>query len=258
MTASVVYHERTVPLAGDPLAAAARFARHAAAPVSVYEHDGAWLCGSGVLAEIVLSWDEIRYRAGGEDWRVEAVDGAPLRVLARVLANLPVADWRAAGWAGFELGPRALGLPGPVGPDPLVHLVIPAREARLAADGALLRAAEAADLDTLAETIGGPADAQPGPAQPLADLDHGAEDYRRIVAGAVEDIQAGRFRKVILSRVVPVEGEIDLVATYERGRRGNTPARSFLLDLDGVRAIGFSPETVVEVGADGRVSTQPL
>ncbi|MCM3926325.1 salicylate synthase, partial [Frankia sp. AiPs1] len=128
----------------------------------------------------------------------------------------------------------------------------------LSADGALLRAAVAADLDTLAETIGGPSDAQPGPARPLADLDHGADDYRRIVAGAVEDIQAGRFRKVILSRVVPVEGEIDLVATYERGRRGNTPARSFLLDVDGVRAIGFSPETVVEVGADGRVSTQPL
>ncbi|MCM3925470.1 hypothetical protein ND748_27850, partial [Frankia sp. AiPs1] len=106
MTAPVIYHERTVPFAGDPLAAAARFARHAAAPVSVYEHDGVWLCGSGVLAEIVLSWDEIRYRVGGQDWRVEAVDGPALRVLARVLAGLPVADWRACGWAGFELGPR--------------------------------------------------------------------------------------------------------------------------------------------------------
>ncbi|WP_462202507.1 salicylate synthase [Frankia sp. CcWB3] len=257
MTAPVVYRERTVPLAGDLLAAAARFARHTAAPVTVYERDGEWHCGSGALAEAVVYWDEIRYRAGG-DWRVELVDGAPLRTLARVLAALPVAGWRACGWAGFELGPRALGLPGPVIPDPLIHLVIPAREARLSATGALLRAAEEADLDALAETLGGAAADEPGEPRPLANLDHDADDYRRMVARAVEDIQAGRLRKVILSRVVPVDGEIDLVATYERGRRGNTPARSFLLDLDGLRAIGFSPETVVEVDADGRVSTQPL
>ncbi|MCZ9349435.1 salicylate synthase [Streptomyces mutabilis] len=49
-----------------------------------------------------------------------------------------------------------------------------------------------------------------------------------------------------------------LPATYLAGRRANTPARSYLLDLGGYRAAGFSPETVLEVGEDGRVSTQPL
>jgi salicylate synthetase len=42
------------------------------------------------------------------------------------------------------------------------------------------------------------------------------------------------------------------------GRGHNTPARSFLLDLGGWQAAGFSPETVVEVAADGTASTQPL
>ncbi|WP_274535180.1 salicylate synthase [Pseudofrankia asymbiotica] len=257
MTAPVVYRERTVAGVGDPLAAAARFARGAAAPVTVYEQDGEWRCGSGALAEIVLYWDEIRYRMDG-GWRVEPVEGSPLRALARVLSVLPIADWRACGWAGFELGPRELGLPGPVSPDPLAHLVIPAREARLSATGVLLRAADPADLGVLAGILTGTADVEPGEARPLADLEHDADEYQRTVARAVEDIAAGRIRKVIASRVVPVEGEIDLVATYELGRRGNTPARSFLVDLAGERAIGFSPETVVEVGADGRVSSQPL
>ncbi|OHV29632.1 MULTISPECIES: salicylate synthase [Pseudofrankia] len=257
MTAPVVYRERTVPGVGDPLAAAARFARGAAAPVTVYEQDGEWRCGSGALAEIVLYWDEIRYRTDG-GWRVEPVEGSPLRALARVLSVLPIADWRACGWAGFELGPRELGLPGPVSADPLAHLVIPAREARLSATGALLRAADPADLDALAAILTGADAAVAGEARPLADLEHDADEYRRTVARAVEDIAAGRIRKVIASRVVPVEGEIDLVATYELGRRGNTPARSFLVDLAGERAIGFSPETVVEVSADGRVSSQPL
>ncbi|NED80675.1 salicylate synthase, partial [Streptomyces sp. SID11233] len=42
------------------------------------------------------------------------------------------------------------------------------------------------------------------------------------------------------------------------GRRRNTPARSYVLDLGGYRAAGFSPETVLEVAENGRVSTQPL
>ncbi|EIV91083.1 salicylate synthase [Frankia sp. QA3] len=261
MTASLVYRERAVPFTGDPLAAAARLARGAEAPFTVYERDGEWCYGSGALAEIVLYWDEIRYRSGG-GWRVEPVASAPLRALADVLATIPVADWRAYGWAGFELGPRTAGLPGPRSSEPLVHLIIPAREVRLTATGAALRAADPADLDLLAEALAAtpatPATGEAARPRPLADLEHGADDYRQTVARAVEDIRAGRLRKVILSRVVPVDGEIDLVATYERGRRGNTPARSFLLDLGGLRATGFSPETVVEVASDGRVSTQPL
>ena len=257
MTTPATYHERTLPAVDDPLAAAARFARQAAGPVTVYEQDGTWLCGSGALAEIVAHWDEVRYRGDGA-WRVEPADGAPLRALAHVLADLPIAGWRACGWAGFELGPRVLGLPGPADPEPLVHLVVPAREARLSATGTLLRAVDPAELDTLAGLLTTPDGGAPGESEALADLEHGAEDYRGAVARAVADIHAERLRKVILSRVVPVEGDIDLVATYVVGRRGNTPARSFLLDLAGRRVAGFSPETVVEVAADGRVSTQPL
>jgi salicylate synthase len=42
------------------------------------------------------------------------------------------------------------------------------------------------------------------------------------------------------------------------GRRRNTPARSFLLRMDGLEAAGFSPEIVVAVGEDGTVVSQPL
>ncbi|RCG28581.1 salicylate synthase [Sphaerisporangium album] len=84
--------------------------------------------------------------------------------------------------------------------------------------------------------------------------------YRRAVAHGIADIQAGLLDKAVLSRTVPLpEGtRVDFAASYLAGRRANTPARSFLLDLGGRRAAGFSPETVVEVDASGRVSTQPL
>ncbi|MCD5351436.1 salicylate synthase [Kineosporia mesophila] len=258
MSVPVGYQERTVPFGGDPIEASTRFARQAQGPVTVYEQDGAWLCGSGALAEVVLHWNEIRWWVDGLGWTSEPVGDEPLSRLAQVLAALPVPGWRACGWAGFELGPRAYGLAGPVTPDPLVHLIVPAQEIRFEPEGARLRARTVPELEALESLLGQSGTLITGRPQMLADLDHEADRYQQQVARAVADIHAGRLRKVIVSRAVPVQGEIDLAATYEQGRRGNTPARSFLIDIGNLAAVGFSPETVVEVSAQGRISTQPL
>nr|WP_241192625.1 salicylate synthase [Ralstonia solanacearum] len=82
--------------------------------------------------------------------------------------------------------------------------------------------------------------------------------YKEQVASAVREMQADAYQKVILSRPVEVPASLDVVSSYVEGRRTNTPARSFLLRDGGFEAYGFSPETVVEVSADGVVSTQPL
>ncbi|MBL7501841.1 salicylate synthase, partial [Frankia sp. CN7] len=272
------YQVTTVPLAADPLLVAARFARAATGPLVVYERGGEWSCCSGAAAEIVLGRREIRYRMGGTEWRAEPLGEDPLRRVRALLDALGLADWRAYGWAGFELSLVLRGLPVPAGTRSVLHLVVPEREARLAEGVATLRARGAADLVGLAQLVTGPepapdptdlgapdpgrpavAAAAPGSSgSPLVDNDADDVRYRAAVAAAVADIAAGQLQKVIVSRVVPVEADIDLVATYVAGRRGNTPARSFLLDVGGQRAAGFSPETVVEVSADGLVSSQPL
>jgi salicylate synthetase len=51
---------------------------------------------------------------------------------------------------------------------------------------------------------------------------------------------------------------LDFPSTYRLGRRHNTPARSFLLQLSGFRALGYSPELVAAVHDDGVVITEPL
>jgi len=73
-----------------------------------------------------------------------------------------------------------------------------------------------------------------------------------------DDIAAGRYHKVILSRCVDVPFALDFPSTYRLGRRHNTPARSFLLRLGGFRALGYSPEVVAAVHHDGVVVTEPL
>lgn len=59
------------------------------------------------------------------------------------------------------------------------------------------------------------------------DVSDDPSGFRRRVAVAVDEIAAGRYHKVILSRCVEVPFAIDFPLTYRLGRRHNTPVRSF-------------------------------
>jgi salicylate synthetase len=99
---------------------------------------------------------------------------------------------------------------------------------------------------------------RPAPEATGIDVVADPSGYRDRVASAVREIGAGDYHKVILSRCVRVPFELDFPSTYRVGRRYNTPVRSFLLRLGGIRAVGYSPELVVAVRPDGTVVTQPL
>ncbi len=241
----------------DPLSGAAALARQAGVPFVLYERCRCWSVASGALAELRMDRTGLRLRTASDE-RIEPIGDAPLQQVAELLAGLPLPRWRAYGWVGFELGHLLHGDPEAAGDASLLHLVVPEREVTLGPEGVELTSSTEAGLDAAATTLNAPVPRWPGPVAQLDVATPGANTYRRAVADAVRDIRANRLNKVILSRVVPVPGEIDMVATYVAGRRGNTPARSFVLDLGGLRATGFSPETVVEVTADGWVSTQPL
>ncbi|MFF1410392.1 salicylate synthase [Streptomyces sp. NPDC058289] len=253
-----------IPFSGTPAQAAVRLARAglhgAGGEYVVYEREGAWWYAGGVRARLVADRSHVTLDHEGTRIRTPW-QGDPLETVHRMLSSLPYAQWRAYGWATFELSYALAGEAAELGEEPLVHLVVPRTEIRLSADGAEVRCSDEAEEVLVHAVLG---DAGPEPLQgefiPLpVDLGGAAEaSYREGVASAVASIRAGDLQKVILSRAVRVEGELDLPATYLTGRAVNSPARSFLLDLGGIEAAGFSPETVVEVSADGHVSTQPL
>lgn len=242
----------------DPLKLATALARATRGPFVLYENDGTWSLASGSAYELVLYADQLRVRDSG-GWSTRHPGAEPLQTVADALEGCLAAGARAYGWAGFGLAHLLHGDPA-AARGPLLHLVVPNREVRISADAVDVRTADATDLLMLTSEVDAARGAVAMPVTPLPppDSDHDAEFYRDAVARAVDEIQARRYQKVILSRLVPVDGDVDLFATYEVGRRANTPARSYLLDLGDVRCAGFSPETVVEVTADGRVSTQPL
>ncbi|WP_151483387.1 salicylate synthase [Streptomyces albicerus] len=250
----------------DPAEAAVRLARSglggSAGEYVVYERAGTWTYAAGPAATVTVDAEQVTARCGTRT-ATQPTSATPLEQVAEALAHLPHRDWRVHGWAAFELAHLLHPDTGTVGTEPVLHLMVPSTEVELTPGKARIRTADhrqvAGIAEALASAVQDPAGAAPADPEALVRSDPAA--YLRAVALAVDDIRAARLHKAVLSRPLPLPEAMapDLTATYLAGRRANTPARSFLLDLGGWRAAGFSPETVVEVEAGTRrVSTQPL
>lgn len=259
-----VYQQAMVPFQGDdPVSTAARIVQLAARDDYVlYEHDGEWSLGMGVRGRVtvypettVATWDEQQHVAVANDDLSRSIHAG--------LRELPVDGWRAYGTASFELARVHYDLPVS-GATPLLTLFIPSEEIRVAKGAILVRALDRdrlAALTTLVEGVAADHSDFESPTpltlrHEIATYD--ADTYKQSVAEALHEINAHQYRKVILSRQIPLSHSLDMVASYVVGRRANTPARSYLLRLDGLEAGGFSPETLVEVTATGDVFTTPL
>lgn len=251
------YVEATIDVPGDPLAVSARLAE--AGPHDefvVYENNGYWCYAGGALADVRLDQDGARLsgaRTAQRDWSSQ-----PLQQVGELLSMIPVRDWRAYGWAAFELSYAKDGNRTHLDGQELLHLMVPKSEVRLSPGRAHVRSADPAALAVLLDLLTSPLGAEAPSAASIDVRRTGRAEYCSSVARAVQEIANARLQKVILSRWIDVDREINLVATYVLGRRHNNPARSFLLRMNGMEAAGFSPEVVVSVTGEGRVVSQPL
>ena len=149
---------------------------------------------------------------------------------------------------------------------PLAKIFVPDAEVRFSHNRVLLRALDGDALDGLQRSLdavlradkGRRTEHSPGKLDLPEIAAHDADAYQEAVAAALGEIRNHDYRKVILSRKVPISQSIDMARSFVAGRQANTPARSYMLCLDGFRAAGFSPETVVEVDETGEVRTTPL
>ncbi|MFC9388803.1 salicylate synthase [Streptomyces venezuelae] len=251
------YHSTIVRTHVDPLVAATGLAASGLfATYVVYEGPHGWSVAGGIAAEVLLKRDTVRCTKDGHTverpWQ-----GDPLAQVREFLDGLELDGWRAYGWTAFELAYAVAGRP--VDNDVLLHLVVPRTEIRLSGHQAVLRGVDPAETARVEAALTA---LRPGPEIPdrpvTADIEAGAAAYREAIAGVVDRIRDGELQKAVVSRIVPVSSDVDLPASYLAGRRANTPARSYLLAMGDLQALGFSPETVVEVEPDRTVSSQPL
>jgi salicylate synthase len=251
----------------DPPALAVHLARSGLVrEYLVYEQNGRWSFADGIRGSVTVTQDEVRTTWNGDGGPAGTVTplgaGHPAHALGKATRSLPAEEWQAYGWVAFEsaLAPEHRAARATAG-QPLAYLFVPRLDVTIDAHGAEVRCSDRELLDRAVAVLeAGAAAALPTPRTRPLDVEcEGPEAYERAVAEAVRRIRGGELEKVILSRSVEVPFALDFPATYLAGRRANTPARSFLLELPGgLRAAGFSPETVAEISADGRVTSQPL
>lgn len=220
----------------------------------VYERDGRWIVAIGSRASIELDRDECRV-ADGDRVTCRRWSGRPAAVVADALDSVLAEGEAAFGWIAFEMGAHRLGLFDrvPAG-TPLARIFIPVSSVVVSAEGVDVVHGD----ETLYAAIDNLQRGQPCRRAIGVDVSVDHSRYRDRVATAVAEIRNDRYQKVILSRTVDVPFRLDFPATYGVGRRHNTPARSFLFRLGGMRALGFSPELVTAVHGDGVVVTEPL
>jgi salicylate synthetase len=222
----------------------------------LYERDGQWVLASGVRAMVELDSDELRLIRDGATER-QRWSGRPGPVLAEAIDRLLLETDQLFGWIAFEFGVYRYGLQERLAPQtPLARMFWPRTRIVVTREAVQLFGAADGHLGVVRELLD-------GGLPPMADA-RGVEvtddpsGYRERVVVAVREIAARGYHKVILSRCVAVPFALDFPATYRLGRRHNTPVRSFVLRLGGIRAVGYSPELVAAVRHDGVVLTEPL
>ena len=224
----------------------------------LYENGGQWILAAGARATIELDSDELRVTRNGVTQR-QYWSGRPGPVLAEAVDRLLLETDQVFGWIAFEFGVYRFGMQERLAPrTPLARIFWP--RTRIVVTSAAVHIHEDGSGAGLGETVRGLLSngLRNTPRARAVDVTADPSGYRDRVAAAVREIAAGSYHKVILSRCVEVPFALDFPSTYRLGRRHNTPVRSFLLRMGGIRAVGYSPELVAAVDCDGTVITEPL
>ncbi len=251
------YHGLTVTGQFDPLPLVTRLVSASLFdPYVVYEQDGTWSFAGGALGDVRLERGKV-IRRWGDDVHVTAWSPRPLDDVRHALAQAPLIRWKAYGWLAFEYAYLRAGLTG-AEDQALLRLILPHTEVRLSACQLAIRSVSRTTAEQVRDLLDAAEQAPSCRACPVDVHTGDAQSYQTLVGHAVQEIRDGGLQKVILSRRVPVGFPVDLARTYLLGRSANNPARSFIVHTPGLRAVGFSPETVLETTAAGRISTNPL
>ncbi|NFA59719.1 salicylate synthase [Clostridium sporogenes] len=233
----------------------------------MYENNGELSIGMGRFATVIATPDEVTVEVMKKTFTFDNEDINS--TLHNAFMSIPIKNWRAYGIANFGLAYYNYQLPLTKEGQILLKMFIPKLELRLENGIISIRALDSEDLAKMNEFVEKLNQdikkeyelenrIEKSKIMKVNILDDTSEYYKSIVKKAVEEIKNEKYEKVILSRKILIDKELDIFGSYIAGRRINNPARSYILNLQGLQVIGYSPETVAEISKDGMVSTFPL
>ncbi|MDS1002613.1 salicylate synthase [Clostridium sporogenes] len=233
----------------------------------MYENNGELSIGMGRFATVIATPDEVTVEVMKKTFTFDNDDINS--TLHNAFMSIPIKNWRAYGIANFGLAYYNYQLPLTKEGQILLKMFIPKLELRLENGIISIRALDSEDLAKMNEFVEKLNQdikkeyelenrIEKSKIMKVNILDDTSEYYKSIVKKAIEEIKNEKYEKVILSRKILIDKKLDIFGSYIAGRRINNPARSYILNLQGLQVIGYSPETVAEISKDGMVSTFPL
>ena len=207
----------------------------------------------GELAKVLVSQEQVLLE-GLETSRAELVSD-PLKQVEGLLNSLRFEDWTAYGYVAFDMA-RFYSSYSKAISQPLCQFIIPETELFFTREGVRIKTTK--PLETIRNQLFFNGQIPNFESSPITLDDSDREAYETSVSQMVNAIKEGHLHKAIIARVREIPGKLDVLGTYEVGSKANNAARSYCLNLKGIKAVGFSPETLIEVNQDGFVTTNPL
>jgi salicylate synthetase len=205
------------------------------------------------LAKVSLSQDFISINGLGKSSSELAID--PFKQAEYLLNSLPIADWTAYGYVAFD-ATRFYSAYSKSIQQPILYFLIPETELRFTEEGVYVRTTRS--LERVRKQVLLDSSLPEYTPTPLTINFADQVNYQNRVAKLVQAIQREELQKAIISRSVDIIGDLDVLGTYVVGAKANNAVRSYCLNINDVRAVGFSPEIFMEVSGNGFIMTNPL
>ncbi|UWE03311.1 salicylate synthase [Laceyella sacchari] len=219
----------------------------------LYEGNGEVRLVGNVVAKVEVQQDMVRFQYAGDTTEEAAKD--PLKQAERFLYTLPLEQWTAYGYVGFDVCKYYYNY-SKSSAEPILCMIVPEFELRFTQSGVYVKSVT--QQDELIKILESEVDLPTYERYPLK-LDYAdRENYQQKVQCLIDKIQQRKLHKAILSRSVKVHDQLDPVLTYAEGSNVNNSVRSYCLKLGGTKVVGFSPEILMAVDHERFVLTNPL
>ncbi|MBG9995592.1 salicylate synthase [Pseudoalteromonas sp. NZS127_1] len=226
----------------------------------IYEDNGeCWFAG-GIVRSITVFATHIESNTSAGKTQCQVNSENLCQVLQQEL-NTWDGEWQACGWSSFEFAyalksPELLTEEEKAGQEALLFICEPKITVSLGKKPTLIKS-KSSELEQKVRLILENAVVRAHVPYKNVEIPDNI-NYKNAVKKSVANIKNGLLEKVILSRKVPLHFSPDYTATWLQGRSMNTPARSFTMNLAGWKITGFSPEIVLSVDENRKVTTEPL
>ncbi|QLE54753.1 salicylate synthase [Nostoc sp. TCL26-01] len=250
----IKYHEVFVPGEREPilvlhnLLKAGIFSRYV-----MYEGNNEVRIAGNELAKVSVNKNYVSINGLGKSYSEPVSD--PLKQVETLLKSLNIADWTAYGYVAFDIA-RFYSAYSKAITQEILYFLIPETELRFTEAGVYIKTIK--PLEQVKEQIFVDSVLPDYELSSLVVDFSDRQNYQHRVDTLITAIKQGDLQKAIISRSVKVTGNLNILGTYVVGSQANNSARSYCLNLEDIRAVGFSPEILMQVNEDGLVVTNPL